>query len=751
VVVRFAKVRCMAETFNPYVEWLGLPAHVAEPNHYQLLGLTEFETDDARIAIAADRAMSKVRSFRPGPNAKAWSKLLDELLLAKGRLLDPQRKSEYDADLREGGSSGGSTGGVRETIAKQEEPARSGNDSRFPPGMGPNEGRQVPLKQEELAAPKAAEPPMPVAPVPAPVAAPMAQPIAAAVWPDSMLHPAPHGPQPGHPGYGAPQAQGPYGQAPYGQAPYAQAPMAYPAAMPGYGMQPGPYGQPPMAQPAYGQPQYAQPQYQPAYPQQQPTPYGMSPAYGAGPYAPPAPPMEPPPAMPYGAPSAYAASFVAAPNVPLDPMAPVALPPALPGSAEDIRQGRVVGFAGAAAGTAAANIPTGSIPKGKAVTATAPALTSTFEPARSSFADASVPSPQLPPGMSTVAPADLVTRTEPTSTEKNILYGTIGAVVLLVGAIVFAIANSNRGPTDIADNPAPAPEPKPLARIEAPTDKPVSAKPATKPEKPAMPVQPAPVQPMPAVKPPMGDPFDDPPMPTPPVTPKPPVTVTDPPEPVKPEPMKPEPPKPEPAKPVPMPTPPKPPEPPPEVKLTPVELTTLSKAMTTARDALSERNFEEFEKQQGIANQLARSEDHKAKVSRLMMLGEYVKQFDRQLKSLLADENFDAGAELVIGKSTRVVVVERNPSMIVIRINGMNKTYSVANLPDGLALALMDKRLNESDPVRHVVKGAYFAAAKVQTDETRQKAKDLWEQATKEGVDVGDLALVLTDSYDFKE
>jgi len=459
--------------------------------------------------------------------------------------------------------------------------------------------------------------------------------------------------------------------------------------------------------------------------------------------------------MPYGAPSAYAANYGASgyssyttsdplasvpASMPLDPMAPVALPTALPGSADD-KQGRVVGFAGAAP----ASIPTGNIPKGKAVTAPAPAP----EPARSSLANASTAAPQLPPGMSTVAPADLVTRTEPTSAEKNLLYGTIGAVVLLAGAIVFAIANSNRGNPDVANNPAPAPaDPKPLTRIEAPPEKPAPVKPTT-PQKPPTPAPPAPMQPTTPMKPPMGDPFDDP-APMTPVTTKPP--VTDPPEPIKPpEPMKPEVPKPEPAKPEPpKPEPPKP-EPPPEVKLTPVELTTLSKAMTTARDALSERNFEEFEKQYSVANQLARSADQKAKASRLMMLGEYVKQFDRQLKSLLADENFDAGSELVIGKSTRVVVVERNPSMIIIRINGMNKTYSLANLPEGLAIALIDKRLIQTDPARHVVKGAYYASAKVQTDETKQKAKDLWEQATREGLDIGDLPLVLTDSYDFKE
>src|SRR6187200_1771583 len=123
--------------FNPYVEWLGLPADLVEPNHYQVMGLPDFETDVPRIAIAADKAMSRVRSFRPGPNAKAWSKLLDELLLAKGRLLDAERKTEYDADLREVTSVAKTeTPAAAPSAPATTAPTSAGWDPRFPPGMG---------------------------------------------------------------------------------------------------------------------------------------------------------------------------------------------------------------------------------------------------------------------------------------------------------------------------------------------------------------------------------------------------------------------------------------------------------------------------------------------------------------------------------------------------------------------------------------------------------------------------------------
>lgn len=757
----------MADAFNPYAEWLGLPADLAEPNHYQLLGLPPFEADTGRIAVAADKAMSRVRGFRPGPNARAWSKLLDELLLAKGKLLDPDRKQEYDAELRESGAGS-------EKTETREAAAPVPFDPRFPPGMGPNSGKAAP--KEPIA--KAPEP-APVAPVsPAPVAVPLAAPIAAPVatfanvpptaWPSSMLHPVAHAPAaapapaqaaPTQPVQPAPLAQ-PMAQPMYG-APVAQpAQPGYPQPMPQYPGAPQ-YGMP---QPAYGQqpyPQYGAPAYpQSAYPQQ-PVAYApqqTAPAYGQ-PYGlpgPTPPPAEPPVSDPFGGvakfkgsggtglggtmfgPSARSTQNLgdalggAASAMPLDPMAPVAIPSALPG--EDTK-GRVVGFA---AGQPA-------IPKGKAVSpapSSAPVPDrmrgSALDPVNTSSAP-SVPAPQMTPSLPDAAPPDT------SKADKQLFYWSAGAVVLLIGAIVFAIVQGNKVNPEIAENPVTLPEPEP--RVEP--------KPSTVPTKPIMPAvkpaDPMPPTPMPQPRQPMIDPPEM-------TEPKPVRPALQPPEPKPPAPMpeemKPEP-KPMETVPAPKPPEPKPPEPPPlapELKLTPAELMALSGHLKSAKEALRERNFAETETNVAAAEKLAKSADQIAKTERLKLVAGYVKQFDRSLKTLMADENFDAGAELTIGKSTRVVVVERNPSMIVLRVAGMNKTYALDALPDGLAMALIDKRLDPNDPVTKIIKASYLAAAKISTEENQEKAKALWDEA--KAVDpegVGDLPLFLTDSYDFAE
>jgi hypothetical protein len=91
----------VSEAFNPYREWLGLEADVEAPHFYQLLDVELFEADRAKLMTAADKALVRVRGFRPGPHAAAWAKLLDELAQAKACFQDPARKSLYDNNLRE--------------------------------------------------------------------------------------------------------------------------------------------------------------------------------------------------------------------------------------------------------------------------------------------------------------------------------------------------------------------------------------------------------------------------------------------------------------------------------------------------------------------------------------------------------------------------------------------------------------------------------------------------------------------------
>lgn len=90
----------MSESFNGYHVWLGIPPNEQPPNHYRLLGIAAFETDLDVIDHAADRQMSHVRTFQAGRHGALSQQILNELAAARVCLLNPEKKSSYDAQLR---------------------------------------------------------------------------------------------------------------------------------------------------------------------------------------------------------------------------------------------------------------------------------------------------------------------------------------------------------------------------------------------------------------------------------------------------------------------------------------------------------------------------------------------------------------------------------------------------------------------------------------------------------------------------
>ena len=143
----------VTEAFNPYREWLGLDTDARDLNHYQLFDLPELEENAAKIHAAAERALVRVRSHRPGAQAAAWARLLDTLAAAKTCLTDPAQKSVYDDSLRSGKLQPPETAHsphqdrpVREADRAPEEDASmvpqvaivNQSPDLFPPGMQPS-------------------------------------------------------------------------------------------------------------------------------------------------------------------------------------------------------------------------------------------------------------------------------------------------------------------------------------------------------------------------------------------------------------------------------------------------------------------------------------------------------------------------------------------------------------------------------------------------------------------------------------
>jgi hypothetical protein len=90
----------MADGFDPYHKWLGIPPDQQPADHYRLLGIAAGEDDKQVIESAADRQMAHVRTFQGGPHAAASQRLLNELAGAKICLLNPAKRTAYDAMLQ---------------------------------------------------------------------------------------------------------------------------------------------------------------------------------------------------------------------------------------------------------------------------------------------------------------------------------------------------------------------------------------------------------------------------------------------------------------------------------------------------------------------------------------------------------------------------------------------------------------------------------------------------------------------------
>jgi len=93
----------MAESFDPYHRWLGIPPDEQPADHYRLLGLSLFEGDPEVIRDAAERQIAHVQRYGLGRHLALSQQILNELAEAKACLLDPARKAAYDETFRQPG------------------------------------------------------------------------------------------------------------------------------------------------------------------------------------------------------------------------------------------------------------------------------------------------------------------------------------------------------------------------------------------------------------------------------------------------------------------------------------------------------------------------------------------------------------------------------------------------------------------------------------------------------------------------
>lgn len=91
-----------------YAQWLLVPAGARPPDHYALLGLPQFEADIAAIERATRSQLARLDKYaiHPEPSKRdACHRMMNEVARARIVLVSPERKKNYDIDLKSQGGS----------------------------------------------------------------------------------------------------------------------------------------------------------------------------------------------------------------------------------------------------------------------------------------------------------------------------------------------------------------------------------------------------------------------------------------------------------------------------------------------------------------------------------------------------------------------------------------------------------------------------------------------------------------------
>ena len=174
-------------------------------------------------------------------------------------------------------------------------------------------------------------------------------------------------------------------------------------------------------------------------------------------------------------------------------------------------------------------------------------------------------------------------------------------------------------------------------------------------------------------------------------------------------------------------------------------------SMTQAKDLLVKGDLKKFEPLMASLLDKALTKEGKEQTLRLDQAGQlykiYVESFEEAKKKAKGASSMKVGA-------AEVSIVEATAEKLIIREKGENKTYTWDKLPLGIAAALSDLGLSESDPVDVAARAIYFSLnpyyqEQAQVNKLITKRIDGWfeRSAGKESVRA-DLKQFLTDKYE---
>jgi hypothetical protein len=158
-----------------------------------------------------------------------------------------------------------------------------------------------------------------------------------------------------------------------------------------------------------------------------------------------------------------------------------------------------------------------------------------------------------------------------------------------------------------------------------------------------------------------------------------------------------------------------------------------NKAKLKVRGALAGRNIDQARAELKAAKSLAKTTEQKLELARVDSLVVYVAGFWNAVRESI--KQLQPTDELKIGNTT-VSVVETDGDKLTLHRPGRNDSYTIADMPRGLAFMLAERWYDKSNPANKLHLGAFYAADK---NGDVAEARLLWDAATKAGASAADL------------
>ncbi len=168
-------------------------------------------------------------------------------------------------------------------------------------------------------------------------------------------------------------------------------------------------------------------------------------------------------------------------------------------------------------------------------------------------------------------------------------------------------------------------------------------------------------------------------------------------------------------------------------------------AMRAAKESLYKNDWDSFGKKMEEAITVASTPEQMDQQKRLDQLGQLYKIAQDALQQ--SKSKMRGADSLQIGKN-RVSIVEVRDDVIIVRTSGTNQSYAWGSLPMGLALALCDLVLSDSEPSDLAARAVYLALSPSRNDLYDAKIAELFERSVGKGKIRKDLAQALTDTYE---